>query len=46
MLQDSRGDYYTTVTELLVRFQRDAEGRASGLALFQGGGSMQAWRAD
>ena len=46
LLQDSRGDYYTTATELQVRFVRDAGGRATGLALFQGGGAIQASRIE
>jgi CubicO group peptidase (beta-lactamase class C family) len=46
LLQDSRGDYYTTKAELFLRFQRDATGRASGVTLFQGGGAIQAWRVD
>jgi len=46
LLQDSRGDYYTTATELQVSFLRDAGGRATGLALFQGGGAIQAWRIE
>jgi D-alanyl-D-alanine-carboxypeptidase/D-alanyl-D-alanine-endopeptidase len=46
LLQDSRGDYYTTVTDLLVRFKRDADGRAEGLTLFQGGAALPAARID
>lgn len=44
LLQDSRGDYYTTATELLIRFTRDAEGRAVAVTLFQGGGARTARR--
>lgn len=46
LLQDSRGDYYTTATELLIRFTRDAQGRATGLTLFQGGGAIEAARIE
>ena len=44
LLQDSRGDYYTLVADILVRMQRDADGRAAGLTLFQGGGALPARR--
>ena len=44
LLQDSRGDYYALVADILVRMQRDAEGRATGLTLFQGGGALPAQR--
>jgi CubicO group peptidase (beta-lactamase class C family) len=44
LLQDSRGDYYALVADILVRMQRDADGRAIGLTLFQGGGAMPAQR--
>jgi len=40
LLQDSRGDYYATVTELLIRVRRDESGRALGLTLFQGGAAL------
>lgn len=46
LLQDSRGDYYTTAAELLIRFARDAEGRASALTLLQGGAAMNAKRIE
>jgi hypothetical protein len=44
LLQDSRGDYYALVADILVRMQRDGERGASGLTLFQGGGAMRAKR--
>jgi serine-type D-Ala-D-Ala carboxypeptidase/endopeptidase len=44
LLQDSRGDYYAQVADILVRMQRDADGRATGLTLFQGGGALPARR--
>ncbi|MCX8005980.1 MAG: serine hydrolase [Burkholderiaceae bacterium] len=46
LLQDSRGDYYTTATELLIRFSRDGDGRAPALTLSQGGGVLQGKRLD
>lgn len=46
LLQDSRGDYYTTAAELTIRFARDAEGRASALTLFQGGAATNAKRIE
>jgi hypothetical protein len=46
LLQDSRGDYYTTVAELMIQFRRDQSGRAVGLTLFQGGGAMPASRIE
>lgn len=42
--QDSRGDYYAMVADILVRMERDSTGRASALTLFQGGGAMRARR--
>lgn len=42
--QDSRGDYYAMVADILVRMERDSTGRATGLTLFQGGGAMRAQR--
>jgi CubicO group peptidase (beta-lactamase class C family) len=42
--QDSRGDYYARVADILVRMDRDSTGRATGLTLFQGGGAMRAKR--
>lgn len=44
LLQDARGDYYALVADILVRMQRDADGRATGLTLFQGGGALPAKR--
>lgn len=46
LLQDSRGDYYTTATEMLIRFRRDPSARATGLTLFQGGGAVPGNRLD
>ncbi len=42
--QDARGDYYATVADILVRMQRAADGKATSLTLFQGGGAMPAKR--
>ncbi len=44
LLQDSRGDYYALVADILIRMQRDAEGKATALTLFQGGGALPAKR--
>jgi len=44
--QDSRGDYYTEVTELLLRVARDDTGRGAAITLFQGGGAVRATRID
>jgi CubicO group peptidase (beta-lactamase class C family) len=44
LLQDSRGDYYALVADILIRVQRDAEGKATALTLFQGGGALPAKR--
>jgi CubicO group peptidase (beta-lactamase class C family) len=44
LLQDSRGDYYALVADILIRMQLDADGRATGLTLFQGGGALPATR--
>lgn len=38
--QDSTGDYYAQVADILIRMQRDGEGRATALTLLQGGGAM------
>jgi D-alanyl-D-alanine-carboxypeptidase/D-alanyl-D-alanine-endopeptidase len=42
--QDSRGDYYALVADILIRIQRDADGKATALTLFQGGGATPARR--
>lgn len=44
LLQDSRGDYYALVADILVRMQRAPDGKASALTLFQGGGALPAKR--
>ncbi len=44
--QDARGDFYATVADILVRFDRTADGKVSGLTLFQGGGAVKAARID
>lgn len=44
--QDSRGDYYTEVTELLLRVIRDSEGRGTELTVLQGGGVLRGKRVD
>jgi CubicO group peptidase (beta-lactamase class C family) len=46
LLQDSRGDYYPTEMDALLRFTREGEGKASGVSLFQGGGLVRGKRAD
>lgn len=46
LLQDSHGDYYATVADILIRMRRDAGGRATALTLYQGGGAMPAARLD
>jgi hypothetical protein len=46
LLQDARGDFYATVADIVVRFDRTADGKVSGLTLFQGGGAMKAARID
>jgi len=44
--QDSRGDYYTEVTELLLRVVRDGAGRGTELILLQGGGMFRGQRVE
>jgi D-alanyl-D-alanine-carboxypeptidase/D-alanyl-D-alanine-endopeptidase len=44
LLRDSRGDYYALVADILIRMQRDANGRAVALTLFQGGAALPARR--
>jgi len=44
--QDSRGDYYTEVTELLLRVVRDGAGRGTELILLQGGGAFRGKRVE
>lgn len=44
LLQDSRGDYYAQVADILVRVERDGAGRATALTLMQGGGVLSARR--
>jgi serine-type D-Ala-D-Ala carboxypeptidase/endopeptidase len=49
LLRDARGDFYTLVTDLMIRFDglgSDGDGRATGLTLFQGGGILPARRID
>jgi CubicO group peptidase (beta-lactamase class C family) len=46
LLQDSRGDYYALVADILMRFRRASDGRAEALTLFQGGGALPAQRID
>jgi hypothetical protein len=50
LLRDARGDFYTMVTDLVIRFDgigpAGGDGRATGLTLFQGGGAMPARRLD
>jgi hypothetical protein len=44
--QDSRGDYYTEVTELLLRVVRDNAGKGTELVLLQGGGMFRGKRVE
>ena len=44
--QDSRGDYYTEVTELLLRVVRDDAGKGTELILLQGGGVFRGKRVE
>jgi len=44
LLQDSRGDYYAMVADILIRLQRDDSGRPTALVLFQGGAALPAKR--
>jgi CubicO group peptidase (beta-lactamase class C family) len=44
--QDSRGDYYTEVTELLLRVVRDRAGKGTELVLLQGGGMLRGKRVE
>ncbi len=44
--QDSRGDYYTEVTELLLRVVRDDAGKGTELILLQGGGMFRGKRVE
>jgi hypothetical protein len=46
LLQDSRGDYYALVADIVMRFRRAADGRAEALTLFQGGGALPAARIE
>jgi CubicO group peptidase (beta-lactamase class C family) len=46
LLQDSRGDYYALVADILLRFRRASDGRAEALTLFQGGAALAATRID
>jgi serine-type D-Ala-D-Ala carboxypeptidase/endopeptidase len=44
--QDSRGDYYTEVTELLLRVVRDGSGKGTELVLLQGGAMFRGKRVE
>jgi CubicO group peptidase (beta-lactamase class C family) len=44
--QDSRGDYYTEVTEMLLRVVRDSAGKGTELVLLQGGGMLRGKRIE
>jgi CubicO group peptidase (beta-lactamase class C family) len=44
--QDSRGDYYTEATELLLRVVRDDAGKGTELVVLQGGGVFRGKRVE
>jgi CubicO group peptidase (beta-lactamase class C family) len=47
LLQDARGEYYTTgANDILIRLRRGEAGKVEGLTLFQGGGALPAPRLE